>query len=82
MKPDKIAQLRSYVIFADFTSAETFARLYGARFDFRAGAYEMRLAGVTGTSTMSREAAKESWARAARKRINKAELDFPTEAGR
>ena len=77
MKPKKIARLRSYVAFADFTSAALVAKLYGARFDFRAGAYEMRLAGVTGTSTMSREAAKESWVRAARKRIAQAEDDCP-----
>lgn len=75
MKPEKIAQLRSYVSIAERLSPEELADLYGARFDFRAGAYEMRLAGLAGTSTMSREAAKESWVRAARRKIAGAEAD-------
>lgn len=69
MKPEKIAQLRAYIALAERLSAEQLALLHGARNDFRVGAYEMRLAGIGGTSTMSREAAKESWVRAARKRI-------------
>ncbi|MCK9551591.1 hypothetical protein [Aquamicrobium sp.] len=75
MKPEKIAQLRSYVSIAERLSPDALADLHGARFDFRAGAYEMRLAGISGTSTMSREAARESWVRAARRKIELAEAN-------
>lgn len=73
MKPEKIAQLRSYVAIAERLSAAALADLHGARFGFRAGAYEMRLAGIGGTSTMSREGAKASWIRAARRKIGAAQ---------
>lgn len=73
MKPEKIAQLRSYVAIADRLSADALADLHGAQFGFRAGAYEMRLAGIGGTSTMSRDAAKASWIRAAQRKLDQAE---------
>ena len=76
MKADKIAQLRAWLPIVESCTAEILGTLHGARFDFKGGAYEMRLAGVAGTSTMSRDAAKESWLRLARRKIAR------TEAGR
>lgn len=69
MKPEKTLQLLAWISTVERSSAETLGRVHGARFDYRGGAYEMRLGGVAGTSTMSRDAAKESWLRAARKRV-------------
>lgn len=75
MKPEKVMELLAWISLVERSSAETLGRIHGARFDFRGGAYEMRLAGIAGTSTMSRDAAKESWVRAARKRIARAHDD-------
>lgn len=75
MKLDKIEALRAWLPIVERSSPETLGRVHGARFDYRAGAYEMRLAGIAGTATMGREAAKESWLRAARRRIAQADDD-------
>lgn len=76
MKPKKIADIRLLVRVAETPSVAPF-RDFGARFDFTAGAYRVRVAGITGTSSMSERAAIESWVRAARKRIAQAEDDCP-----
>lgn len=73
MKRDKIEALRAWLPIVERSSPEHLGSLYGARFDYRAGAYEMRLAGIAGTATNGREAAKESWLRAARRKIARAE---------
>ncbi|WP_186390174.1 hypothetical protein [Stappia sp. TSB10P1A] len=69
----KIKALRAWLPIVERSTAEMLGRVHGARFDYRAGAYEMRLAGIAGTATMGREAAKKSWLRAARRRIALAE---------
>jgi hypothetical protein len=73
MKPDKIDAFRMWLPIVEHSCPETLGAVHGARFDYRAGAYAMRLAGITGTATMGREAAKESWLRAARRQIARAE---------
>lgn len=73
MKPDRIAALRAWLPVVERSSPEELGMVHGARFDFRAGAYEMRLAGISGTATSGREAAKESWLRAARRKVARAE---------
>jgi hypothetical protein len=75
MKPDKIEALRAWLPIVERFCPATLGTVHGARFDYRAGAYAMRLAGITGTATMGREAAKESWLRAARRKIARAEDD-------
>ncbi|WP_048648968.1 hypothetical protein [Nitratireductor soli] len=74
---EKIIALRAWVPVVERSTPEILGRVHGARFDFRGGAYEMRLAGVAGTATAGREAAKESWLRAVRKRIARAEDECP-----
>ncbi len=73
MKAEKIAALRSWISLVERSTPETLARVHDVRHDYRGGAYVMQLAGVSGTATMGREAAKESWLRAARKKIAQAE---------
>lgn len=73
MKHDKIAQLRALLPIVERSTPQILEDAHGARFEFRAGAYEMRLAGIAGTSTMSREAARDSWLRAVRRRIARVE---------
>lgn len=73
MKPDKIAQLRAWLPIVEISTAEILEKLHGARFNFRAGANEMRLAGIAGTSTMSEDDARKSWLRAAHRKIARAE---------
>ena len=70
---DKIEALCAWLPIVERSTPETLGTVHGARFDYRAGAYEMRLAGIAGTATMGREAAKESWLRAARRRIAQAD---------
>lgn len=81
MKPETIATLRSWISIVERSDTETLGRIYGVRFDFRGGAYEMRIAGVAGTATRGREAAQESWLRAARKRVARAEEECPGHVG-
>lgn len=76
MKPETIASLRSWVTIVERSDIEKLDRC-GVHFGFRAGAYEMRVAGVSGTATNGKEAAKASWLRAARKRIARAESECP-----
>lgn len=48
-----------------------------ARLRFVGGAHEFRFQGIAGTSTVSEEQALESWLRAARKKIERAENSDP-----
>ncbi len=63
------AALRALLPVVAKSTPEELRTVHGARFEFRAGAYEMRMAGVAGTSTMSREAARDSWLRAVRRKL-------------
>jgi hypothetical protein len=63
------AAIRALLPVVAQSTPEELRSVQGARFEFRAGAYEMRLAGVAGTSTMSREAARDSWLRAVRRKL-------------
>ncbi len=77
MKPETIATLRSWISIVERSTPEMLGRVHDVRFNFRGGAYEMRVAGVAGTATSGIEAAKESWLRAARKRVALAEDECP-----
>ena len=44
---------------------------HGGKLDFRAGAYVVQMAGVTGTSTMDNVHALESWLRSACKKLER-----------
>jgi len=75
MGTDKIASLRGWIPVVEGAKAEVLVELHGARLNFSSGAHVMRLAGITGTSTMSYDDARKSWLRAARRKIAQAEQE-------
>ena len=75
MKADKIVLLRRWIPIVEGASATALVELHDARLNFSSGAHVMRLAGITGTSTMSYDDARKSWLRAARRKIAKAEQE-------
>lgn len=69
MTPEKRAQLRMAIDAALQGGFDRIAEMHGASETFNCGAHVVRCMGVTGTATMGRQAALESWLRAARKKV-------------
>lgn len=74
MTPEAEARLRKAIDRVLFVGdAERLVSEEGAVKSFSAGAHTFRLAGVTGSGTISLQSAMESWLRLARKRVSEAD---------